>query len=115
MEEEKIENSIALHQEIIFEIERIKKAIKESETKKIRFRVETKHWYGFSEPFLNTKKHKLDISKATMQEILNTVIDKERERINKLIDKEIELRIHKKIQENSCFRKAKEQYKNIEY
>lgn len=90
--EDKITNSIALHQGIIYEIEEIKKRIEESETKKIRFRVETKHWYGFTEPFLSTDKHKLNISKETMQVILDEAINKERERINKLIDMEIERR-----------------------
>lgn len=92
----KIENSIALHQGIIYEIEEIQKAIKESETNKIRFRVETKHWYGFSEPFLLKRKHRLNISKETIQEILNSTIDKERERINKLIDMEIERRTNER-------------------
>lgn len=92
MEEEKIDNSIALHQEIIYEIQKIKQRIKESETKNIRFRIETKHWYGFSEPFISTEKHKLKISKETMKIILDEAINKERERINKLIDMEIERR-----------------------
>jgi hypothetical protein len=92
MEEEKIENSIALHQGIIYEIEKIKNRIQESESEKIRFRVETKHWYGFSEPSLINNKHKLNISKETMQVILDEAINKEKERINKLIDMEIERR-----------------------
>jgi uncharacterized protein (UPF0128 family) len=91
--EEKIYNSIALHQGIIYEIEKIKSCIKESKTKKIRFRVETKHWYGFAEPFLKKDYHKLNISKETMQVILDEAINKERERINKLIDMEIERRL----------------------
>jgi uncharacterized protein (UPF0128 family) len=92
MEEEKIENSIALHQGIIYEIEKIKQKIQESESEKIRFRVETKHWCGYFEPYLSTNKHKLNISKETMQVILDEAINKEKERINKLIDMEIERR-----------------------
>ena len=89
---DKIDNSIFLHQQTIYELKKIKKRVKQSETKNIRFRVETKHWYGFTEPFLSTDKHKLNISKETMQVILDEAINKEKERIDKLIDMEIERR-----------------------
>lgn len=91
--EEKIENSIFLHQGIINELEEVLKRVETSETEKIRFRVETKHWYGFSEPLLLWERTPLRISKKTMQVILNEAINKERERINKLIDMEIDRRI----------------------
>ena len=89
---DKISNTIALHQQTINEIEEIKERVKESETEKIRFRVETKHWYGFSEPSLMKRKHNLNLSKYTMQVILEEAIKKERQRIDILIDKEIEER-----------------------
>lgn len=93
--EEKIDNSIALHQQTIYEIEEIKERIKISKTDNIRFRVETKHLYGYSEPFLSTDYHKLNISKYTMQLILDEAIKKEKEKIDKLIDMEIENRKQK--------------------
>lgn len=90
--EEKILNTIALKQGTIYELQDIQDAIIKNCEKEIRFRVETKHWYGFSEPSILTKKHKLNVSKETMLEILKLAIDKEKERINKLIDMEIENR-----------------------
>lgn len=93
--EDKIENSIVLHQKIINEIELLKIKIGSSETKDIRFKIETKHWYGFSEPFLSKEKSVLNLSKETMQVILDEAINKERERIDKLIDMEIEQRRNK--------------------
>jgi len=50
--DEKISNTIALKQQIINELEKLSMDVKESVTKDIRFRIETKHWYGYSEPFL---------------------------------------------------------------
>lgn len=87
---EKISNTIALHQMSINELNEIKHRIKTTATDDIRFRVETKHWYGYSEPFLAKSKDKLEISVYTMNLILDEVISKEKERINKLIDMEIE-------------------------
>lgn len=95
--EEKITNSIAYYQGIIFEIEKIKQRIQESENNDIRLKIETKHWYGFSEPFLGKDIHKLEITKTTMQKVLDELINKEKERINKLIDMEIERRINNEI------------------
>lgn len=89
---EKIENSIALHQETIMDLEKIKKAVEMSETDNIRFKIETKHWYGFSEPFLGKQKHKLYLSKYSANALLETAIKIEKERIDKLIDMEIEKR-----------------------
>lgn len=93
MEEiDRIENSIVLHQGTIMNLEKIKKAVEESETDNIRFKIETQHWYGFSEPFLGKQKHKLYMSKYSTNVLLETAIKLERERIDKLIDMEIEKR-----------------------
>lgn len=91
--DEKISNTIALKQQIINELEKLSMDVKESVTKDIRFRIETKHWYGYSEPFLKKDRHILNVSKDTMQSILNSAIEKEKERIEKLIDMEIQKRI----------------------
>lgn len=91
--EDKIGNTIAKHQQIINELELLSLDIEKSSTRDIRFRVETKHWYGgFSEPLLKTDRHILNLSKNTMQSIINSAIEKERERINNCIDMEIEKR-----------------------
>lgn len=90
--EDKIGNTIAKHQRIINELASLLYDIKESGTENIRFRIETKHWYGFSEPILKTDRHILNLSKDTMQSIINLAIEKETERIDKCIDMEIEKR-----------------------
>ncbi len=90
---EKISNTIALKQQIINELEKLSLDVEESVTNDIRFRIETKHWYGYSEPFLKKDRHILDVSKDTMQSILSSAIEKEKERIEKLIDMEIQKRI----------------------
>jgi len=91
--DEKISNTIALKQQIINELEKLSLDVKESVTNNIRFRIETKHWYGYSEPFLKKDRHILDVSKDTMQSIINSAIEKEKEGIEKLIDIEIQKRI----------------------
>ena len=87
--EEKIENSIALHQNAINILEKIKERVETSETEKIRLKVETKHWYGYFEPLLAKEKHKLEMDKYSVNVLLETAIKLERERIDKLIDMEI--------------------------
>lgn len=91
--EDKIANTIAKHQQIINELKLLLLDIENSSTKDIRFRVETKHWYGYSEPrYLRTDRHILNLSKNAMQSIINSAIEKEKEKINKCIDIEIEKR-----------------------
>ncbi len=90
--DEKTDNSIILQKSRIEEIEKIKQQVALSETKDIRIKIETKHWYGYSEPFLAKKKHKILLQKSTMIAILNGIQSKCRERIDKLIDMEIERR-----------------------
>ena len=94
--EDKIENSIALHQMAINELKEIKHRIETMATDDIRFRVETKHWYGYSEPFLAKSKEKLEISIYTMKLILDEAINREKERIDKLIYKLIDMEIEKR-------------------
>lgn len=89
---EKICNTIALHQMSINELLEIKHRVETTNTDDVRFRVETKHWYGYSEPFLSKRKDKLEVSVYTMKLILDEAITKEKERIDKLIDMEIENR-----------------------
>ena len=92
---DKIENSIALHQGAIETLKKIKERVETSETEEIRFKIETKHWYGFSEPFLAKERHKIEATKYSASLLLDTAIKIERERIDKLIDMEIEKRANK--------------------
>lgn len=92
---DKIGNTIALHQMAINELEEIKRRVKTTASDDIRFRVETKHWYGYAEPFIAKHRDKLEVSVYTMNLILDEAIKKERERIDKLIDMEIEKNIAK--------------------
>ena len=92
---EKISNTIALHQMAINELKEIKHRVEETATDDIRFRIETKHWYGYSEPVLLKTKDKLSISTYTMCLIIDEAITKEKERIDKLIDMEIEKKVRK--------------------
>lgn len=89
---DRIESSIALHQGTIETLKKIKERIETSETDELRLKIETKHWYGFSEPFLQKEKHKLEIDKYSAKVLIDTAIKLERERIDKLIDMEIEKR-----------------------
>ena len=90
--EDKIENSIALHQGTIETFKRIKERVEMSETEDIRIKIETKHWYGYAEPLFAKEKHKIETTKYTATVLLDTAIKLERERIDKLIDMEIENR-----------------------
>lgn len=93
--EEKIENLIFLHQNAINEFNKIKEKIEQTETQDVRFKIETKHWYGYDIPHLGKLKHSFKISKYSANKLLETAIRIEKESIDKLIDKEIEIRINK--------------------
>ena len=86
---EKIANSIALHQMTINELKEIKQNVEQSIDEKAKFSIETKHIIGFDIGILKKKKA-LSISNYTMGLLLDEAIRKEKERIDKLIDMEIE-------------------------
>ena len=86
---EKIANSIALHQRVIQELRELKCRLDDNCTDNVKFIIQTREFNpielaGFK------RKHKLDISTYTMNLILDDAIRKEKERIDKLIDMEIE-------------------------
>lgn len=89
---ERIANSIALHQMTINELKEIKHNIEQSIDEKVKFSIETKHIIGFDIGTFKKKKT-LEISNYTMELLLNEAIKKEKDRIDKLIDMEIERRI----------------------
>lgn len=89
---EKIVNSIALRQMTINELKEIKHNIEQSVDKNVKFSIETRHIIGFDIGILKKKKT-LPISNYTMKLLLDEAIRKEKERINKLIDMEIERKL----------------------
>lgn len=93
--EDKIANSIAQHQGVINELELIKDRVKKNIDSTVRFRIETRQIFKSWEPYITKCKDKMDISPDTMTAILDEAIKVERERINKLIDMEIDRRISK--------------------
>lgn len=99
MEIEKLHNTIALKQQNINDIEKILKRVKESETEDIRIKIETKHWYSYSEPHLGKEQHKLYANKDAIISVLESAIERERTYINKCIDIEIEQRTNVEVQD----------------
>ena len=89
---EKIANSIALHQMTINELKEIKHNIEQSVDENVKFSIETRHIIGF-DIGISKKKKTLSISNYTMKLLLDEAIRKEKERINKLIDMEIERKL----------------------
>ena len=90
--EEKICNTIALCQMSINELRNIKKRLEDNCTDNVKFIIQTREFNPI-ELATFRRKHKLDISTYTMNLILDDAIKKEKERIDKLIDMEIERRM----------------------
>lgn len=91
---EKIANTIALHQMTINELKEIKRNIDDSieDSVKLKLSIETRHIIGFDVGIYKRKKI-LSISNYTMNLLLDEAIKKEKERIDKLIDMEIERKL----------------------
>lgn len=96
--DDKIANSIALHQMTIEEVREIKKNVQENIDDTVRFDIRTRLVFRRWEPYISRIKNKLDISPRTMLLILDEVEKKEKERIDKLIDMEIDHRTMEKEQ-----------------
>ena len=84
---EKIYGDIANAQEQINELKELKEYINKSETEDIRVKIETKHWHGYCEKALLTKRHRLFTSKDTMQTLIDTAIALKNKEIDNFIDK----------------------------
>lgn len=93
--DDKIANSIALHQMTIEEVRGIKHNVKENIDDTVRFDIRTRRIFKRWEPYITVIKNKLEVSPRTMLLILDEVEKKEKERIDKLIDMEIEKKIKK--------------------
>ena len=93
MEEEQIiDLQIAKKYEIKKELEQLKEKILTSEGKEVRFKIQTKKWLGFSEPFLAKEQTNLNISKHTLTAIIDEMLDKIKEQLDYLTEKRTELR-----------------------
>ena len=90
--EEKICNTIALCQMSINELIDIKKRLEDNCTDNVKFIIQTREFNPIDLATFK-RKHKLDISTYTMNLILDEAIRKEKEKIDKLIDMEIERRM----------------------
>lgn len=90
--EDKIANTIALHQMTIEEVRQIKKNIEENIDDVVRFDIRTRLVFRVWEPYITRIRNKLEVSPRTMNLILDEVIKNEREKTDKLIDMEIEKR-----------------------
>lgn len=93
---DKIGNSIVRHQQTINELLQIKNIVGKNINKKVKFCVHSKELFHSWEPMPIYHKNNLDISPDTMFVILNEAIRKERERIDKLIDMEIDRELERR-------------------
>ena len=94
--DDKIANSIALHQMTIKELEEIKENVAENIDDTVRFRIETRRIFRVWEPYISRIKNKLEVSPRTMILIIDGIIEDEKRKISKLIDIEVDQRIMKR-------------------
>ena len=94
--DDKIANSIVLHQLTIKELEEIKENVAENIDDMVRFRIETRRIFRVWEPYISRIKNKLEVSPRTMILIIDGIIEDEKRKINKLIDMEVDQRIMKR-------------------
>ena len=90
---------IAKHQQIINELNAIKDRVVKNIDEKVTFCVHTRELFRSWEPYVRKHKDHIDVSPETMYTILNGAIEKERERINKLINMEIERELERRSKE----------------
>lgn len=95
MNEERM-TTIASHQQRLQDLVQIKERIEKSDSEKIRFKIETKHWYGYAEPIKVKTKDTLQLDKYTAKLILDIATKIEKQKIDNLIDIEIEERENRK-------------------
>lgn len=94
---ERIYNTIFIKQNTINKLKKLHDMIDGSHSQNVRFRVETKHWYGYGTDLHEGKERtEIPISKEIMNEIISIAIERETEYINKLIDMEVEVRLNDK-------------------
>ena len=87
---EKITNSIAQRQQTINELKKIKASLEDAVPGSMQFVIKSRQFLWTD---LYTHKDVINVSYHTLQLVLDNTIEKERERIDKLIDMEIDKRI----------------------
>lgn len=90
---EDISNSIALRQNTINELIKLKNTIDESIDKEVKFVIETTQLGGYFDVAPFKRKDKLPVTNNTMKLVIDGLIKKEKDRIDRLIDMEVERRI----------------------
>lgn len=93
--DEKIINTIALHQMTIKELEEIKKVVENNTQDDVKFIIQTRYLATLLDAHIIKRKTQLDISNYTMNLVLDEAIKQEKEKIDKLIDMEVDTRIAK--------------------
>lgn len=91
--DDKIANSIALHQMTIKELEEIKENVAKNIDDVVCFRIETRRIFRVWEPYISRIKNKLEVSPRIMLLIIDEIIEDEKRKISKLIDMEVDQRI----------------------
>lgn len=91
-DEQIVDEQIKEKYEMKKELEELKGKIATSEGKEVRFKIETKKWLGFSEPFLAKEKSNFNLSKHTLIAIIDEMLDKIKENLDYLTKKRIEIR-----------------------
>lgn len=91
---DKIANSIVLHQMAINELNELKSIIEDSTGQEVDFIVKTKH-FDYISLCSYKRKNKMELSNYTINLLIDEAIKKERERIDKLIDMEINKKLRK--------------------
>ena len=92
MEEEQIiDEQIRIKYKMKKELEELKGKILTSEGKEVKFKIETKNWLGFSEPFLAKEKSNLNINRHTLIAIIDELLDI-KENLDYLTKKRAEIR-----------------------
>lgn len=91
-DEELIDEQIEKKYKMKKELEELKEKIATNEGEKVRFKIETKNWLGFSEPFLAKEKSNLNINRYTLIAIIDELLDKIKENLDYLTKKRAEIR-----------------------
>lgn len=93
MEEEQIiDEQIRTKYKIKKELEELKGKILTSEGKEVKFKIETKNWLGFSEPFLAKEKSNLNINRYTLIAIIDELLDRIKKNLDYLTKRRAEIR-----------------------
>ena len=93
MEEEQIiDEQIRTKYKMKKELEELKGKILTSEGKEVKFKIETKNWLGFSEPFLAKEKSNLNINRYTLIAIIDELLDRIKKNLDYLTKKRAEIR-----------------------